>query len=175
LIFSSVFGDNIEQVRDEERRLFYVALTRAVEHLFILTETNNISPFLEELKSRTNIPSLNWSDYPPLVGATQRITVRVGNQDGRGGNGTYAIQKSLRDKGYRWNSSGWKNWFRTYPAQGFSVHQYFDNADWISGAAGIEVRFYDELDKVLAIYRIDEGQWTCALTLFPISSLPRSL
>jgi DNA helicase-4 len=72
LIFTRIFGDTIKQVVDEERRLFYVALTRAVEHLFILTETNNISPFLEELKRRKNIPLLNWSDYPPLVGATQR-------------------------------------------------------------------------------------------------------
>lgn len=52
LIFTRVFGDSIEQVIEEERRLFYVALTRAVEHLFIITETNNQSPFLEELSSR---------------------------------------------------------------------------------------------------------------------------
>jgi DNA helicase-4 len=161
LIFTRVFGDSIKQVVDEERRLFYVALTRAAEHLFIFTETNNASPFLEELKCRTNIPSLTWSDYPPLIGATQHITVRVGNQDGQDKNGTYAIKKLLKDGGYHWNSTGWKNWFRTYPANGFSVHQYFDNADWISQAARIEVRFYDELETVLAIYRVDKGQWTC--------------
>ena len=163
LIFTRVFGDSIKQVVDEERRLFYVALTRAAEHLFIFTETNNASPFLEELKCRTNIPSLTWSDYPPLIGATQHITVRVGNQDGQDKNGTYAIKKLLKDGGYHWNSIGWKNWFRTYPANGFSVHQYFDNADWISQAARIEVRFYDELETVLAIYRVDKGQWTCII------------
>lgn len=175
LVFSSVFGDTMKQVVDEERRLFYVALTRAVEHLFILTETNNISPFLEELKSKKNIPSLNWSDYPPLVGSTKHITVRVGNQDGRGGNGTYAIRRLLQNEGYRWNSSGWNNWFRTYPAQSFSVHQYFDNADWISQAAGIEVRFYDDLEKTLAIYRIDRGQWTCVVNSIPDSNLQESI
>ncbi len=161
LIFSSVFGDSIEQVRDEERRLFYVALTRAAEHLFILTEKNNVSPFLEDLKSRQNIPSLNWSDYPPLVGATQRITVRVGNQDRRGTNPTRKIKDLLKNEGYSWNSSGWNNWYCTYPAQGFSTHQYFTNANWVSQAAGIEVRFCDELENALAIYHVDEGQWTC--------------
>ncbi|MEQ9372461.1 MAG: UvrD-helicase domain-containing protein [Coleofasciculus chthonoplastes F3-SA18-01] len=95
LMFARIFGDSIERVVGEERRLFYVTLTRAVEHLFILTETNNVSPFLEELKSRKTIPLLNWADYPPLVGSTQRITVKVGNQAGRDGNGTYAIKDLL--------------------------------------------------------------------------------
>lgn len=132
LIFSRVFGDTMKQVVDEERRLFYVALTRAAEHLFILTEKNNVSPFLEDLKSKQNISSLNWSDYPPIVGATQRITVMVGNQDGRGGDGTYVIKNLLKAECYHWNSSGWQNWYRTYPTQGFSVPQYFGNTDWIS-------------------------------------------
>ncbi len=161
LMFTRVFGDSIERVVDEERRLFYVALTRAVEHLFILTETNSVSPFLEELISRKPISSLNWSDYPPMVGATQRITVRVGNQDGRGGNGTYAIKDLLKAEGYRWNTIAWKAWCRTYPAQNFSVQQFFDNAEWISRAVGIEVRFDDDFEKMLAVYRVDRGQCTC--------------
>ncbi|MEH2330129.1 3'-5' exonuclease [Nostoc sp.] len=79
LMFNRVFGDSIEQVVDEDRRLFYVALTRAVEQLFILTETKNLSPFVEELKSRKRINLLDWLDYPPFVGSIQRITVKVGN------------------------------------------------------------------------------------------------
>ena len=47
-IFTRVFGDSIEHLTDEERRLFYVALTRAKEELYILTENNNPSPFLED-------------------------------------------------------------------------------------------------------------------------------
>lgn len=162
LMFTRIFGDSIERVVDEERRLFYVALTRAVEHLFILTETNNVSPFLEELNSRKTIPSLNWSDYPPLVSSRQRITVKVRNQDGRGGNGTYAIKDLLKAEGYNWNSR-LKAWCRTYPAQHFSIEQLLDNAVWISRAVGIEVQFYDEFEKILAIYRVDRGQWTCII------------
>lgn len=45
----------------QERRLFYVAITRAVEHLFIITETNNISPFLEDLQ-KSNLISTLGSD-----------------------------------------------------------------------------------------------------------------
>lgn len=163
LMFSRIFGDSIEQVVDEERRLFYVTLTRAVEHLFILTETKNLSPFLEELKSRKRISLLDWLDYPPFVRSIQRITVKVGNQAGKGGNGTYAIKHLLNAEGYIWRAIEWSAWCSTYPAQDFSIQQYFDNAQWIYQAAGIEVRFYDDLENMLAKYHVDRGQYIAAI------------
>ena len=41
-----VFGDTIDKTIDEERRLFYVACTRAKNALFILTEEKNETEFL---------------------------------------------------------------------------------------------------------------------------------
>jgi DNA helicase IV len=174
LMFSRVFGDSIEGVVDEERRLFYVALTRAVERLFIVTETNKLSPFLEELKSRKNITLLDWLDYPPFVGTIQRIVVKVGNQTGQARKGTYTIKDLLKAEGYSWNITGWQAWCRTYPAQDFSIEQYFDNAQWISNATGIEVRFYDDLENILAIYRIDGGQCTPVINNIPELELPKT-
>ncbi len=43
------FGVTEKDVLDEERRLFYVALTRAAEKLYLLTEQERESPFLQEL------------------------------------------------------------------------------------------------------------------------------
>lgn len=37
---------------EEERRLFYVAITRASKNLDILTQSNNISPFINEIESQ---------------------------------------------------------------------------------------------------------------------------
>jgi DNA helicase IV len=59
LMLARVFGDSIERVIAEERRLFYVALTRVVERLFILTEKNNFSPFLEDLRNSIYLSSLD--------------------------------------------------------------------------------------------------------------------
>lgn len=167
LMFSRIFGDSIEQVVDEDRRLFYVALTRAIEHLFILTETKNLSPFLEELKSRKRINLLDWLDYPPFVGSIQRITVKVGNQAGQGITPTIKIKHLLNAEGYTWRVIEWSAWCCTYPAQDFSIQQYFDNAQWISHAAGIEVRFYDDLENMLAKYHVDRGQYIPVINNIP--------
>jgi DNA helicase-4 len=45
----TIFGQSEIDVLEEERRLFYVAITRAKERLYILTEQGRESPFLQEL------------------------------------------------------------------------------------------------------------------------------
>lgn len=46
---------------EEERRLFYVALTRAADHLFLITEAGNESMFISE------IPASNKSSVTPSI------------------------------------------------------------------------------------------------------------
>ena len=45
-----IFGQSNEEILDEERRLFYVAITRAREKLFILSERDNESEYLKVFK-----------------------------------------------------------------------------------------------------------------------------
>jgi len=48
---------------EEERRLFYVAITRASKNLDILTQSNNMSPFVKEIESHLEkAESLNLSN-----------------------------------------------------------------------------------------------------------------
>lgn len=81
-IFTCIFESTVERVTAEERRLFYVALTRAEEDLFILTEAGNVSPFLEELEGKIEMSRLEWLDYPaPAPPSSDAIiTITVGNQ-----------------------------------------------------------------------------------------------
>ena len=50
----ALFGRNATDIVAEEKRLFYVALTRAKEKVYILTEHKRESPFLNELPAFTN-------------------------------------------------------------------------------------------------------------------------
>jgi DNA helicase-4 len=66
------FGDSVEQAEADERRLFYVAITRAEERLVLLSETgrDNDSPYLDtfrDLIETTRVPKV-------LVKPPQAIT-----------------------------------------------------------------------------------------------------
>jgi len=59
-IFQVVKKANHDLLMEEERRLFYVAITRAKDKLFLITEKGNESSFLKEIPDiftvRTSIP-----------------------------------------------------------------------------------------------------------------------
>ena len=93
------------------------------------------------------------------MGTIRYITVKIGNQDGKGSNGTIAIKDLLKAEGYIWKPEVWPAWCRTYPAEGFSIPEYFDNANWISQAVGIEVRFYDDGENKSEVYRVNQGKY----------------
>ena len=159
-IFTRIFGNTIESITAEERRLFYVALTRAEEDLFIVTETDNVSPLLEDLQSNIKLPFLEWSDYPAQLSPSSDaiITIRVGDQAGGSKKGTYAIKDVLRAEGYRWDGKS-KVWHATEPAAGFSFAEFQNTVKWRDDADGIEVRFYDYSDTEIGQYHVDKGQW----------------
>lgn len=48
-IFQLVKEENIDRLEEEERRLFYVALTRAREAVYLISEIGNESPFIDEI------------------------------------------------------------------------------------------------------------------------------
>ena len=63
-IFQVVKQDNIAHLLEEERRLFYVAVTRAKEQLYLVTEVGNESQFIAEMHEshleRGNFVTLNY-------------------------------------------------------------------------------------------------------------------
>lgn len=67
------FGISVKDTLAEERRLFYVAVTRAEHRLMLLSETENKSPFLEELGISNGTKGLI-----PLARLGERIHVQLG-------------------------------------------------------------------------------------------------
>jgi superfamily I DNA/RNA helicase len=64
-IFQVIKKANHDQLLEEERRLFYVAITRAKDKLFLITEKGNESGFLKEIPDSFTVKTTTL--LPPIV------------------------------------------------------------------------------------------------------------
>ncbi len=157
-IFTRVLGDSIEKIISEERRLFYVALTRAVDTLIILTERRSCSPFLEGVMSRKTLDRIDWNTFPPVKDKNSRLTVRVGNLNKYNNSATYAIKDQLKASGYRWDSKN-KVWQKSFSEEDFSIEVLKDSI-WSTVANEIYVQIVDDHEALVDEYAIHSGQWS---------------
>lgn len=107
-VFLRVFGDSASSIEAEERRLFYVAVTRAKKTLLLMTEGSRVSPFLYEVQRHRSIDAVNWTTLKPaaaLDGGT--VEIRVHN--------AYDVKDMLKREGFRFNAGG-KFWARSFPS-----------------------------------------------------------
>lgn len=162
-IFQRLFGESIETITAESRRLFYVALTRAIDTLVIFTEKDRKSPFLEDVERQMYLASIDWRRYPAVSASSDRLKVYVGNQTYRGSKPTVDIKDLLKQEGYGASklNGNWFSWMKTFPVDGFSLGD-LTNSTWSPRAVGVEVRILDEQDNLVGIYLVDHGVWTAS-------------
>lgn len=161
-IFSRILGDSLEKIVEEERRLLYVALTRAADTLVIVTDGRNKSPFLVELERQMPLVAIDWGEYPPARAMTTRLVVKIGNQERRGGAPTFAIKDLLQASGYQWHSGGRPGWAKSFSAGGFRP-ETLKSEVWSEAADGIDVRIFDDTETLVARFLIDDGKWSCVM------------
>lgn len=70
-VFSRILGEHSSQIEEDERRLFYVALTRAKDTLILVTEGQRESPFIKEIARWVQPTRLRWDTLPPASGLEQ--------------------------------------------------------------------------------------------------------
>lgn len=173
-IFLRLFGDSMERLINDERRLFYVALTRASDQLFIITSNKDKTIFLDNSSLREinygligfhseNDNSLRWDQFPPPPSLESRIVIRMSSLNGYSSSPTYKIKDLLKADGfqykYQWNQR--KVWGKMLSQKKLSFSEIINNACWSSGAEGLSVLFHNENDEPLACYYYMNGRWYC--------------
>jgi len=163
-VFNRIFGDDEIKLFEDERRLLYVALTRAKNELFIVTDSFNSSPFIAGLTKTMQLKEVNWANYPVPMNEDRFILVRVTNQKDRGSSPTKEINEFLKSEGYRFDGN-LMCWYKVELIQTFladgSRLQYLNERNWSSQANGIEVNFCNEQGISKAAYLANNGKWTC--------------
>jgi len=165
--FSRILGDSLDKITKEERRLFYVALTRAIQQLIIITDKTSKSPFLDNLIGTSKIQPVEWASFPPMSDETsQRLVVRVGVQEGLGSNPTFRIKDFLKASGYEFQSTGWTSWVKSFPTNGFTV-EVLKKEVWAEQADGVEIQIFDDREMLIGRYIVNSGEWRCIVNNLP--------
>lgn len=171
-IFARILGESIQQVDDENRRLFYVALTRAKENLFIITETGKTSPYLEDISEHIKIPEIDWDKYPPVIGATDYFVVRISGS-------FYELTDEFKADGYQFRRfRGKPVREKLYQRASFSI-QMLHSTPWSHKAVEVpendcepwmskllessgevfDVCVLDENDRTIELYSVSKNGW----------------
>ena len=130
--YQRLFGDTADKIREEERRLFYVALTRAVSSLDIINakDEEDESPFLISLENRVRHGS--WDSLPPpRPTGEETVMIRVSGK-------TYPIRQILKDQQYRWNQPD-KCWQKSLPATELPDYATLESEPWFQAEVIVEV------------------------------------
>lgn len=155
-VFNKIFGDSIESIVKEERRLFYVALTRAVNTLIIFTNSSEESYFLSDIRNTIQLKELNWSLYSPAVELDEdkrRLIVQVTKQR------PFEVKEQLKAEKYQWHSVK-KTWERDFPSNNFDIH-VIENQVWASYAESAEVSVLNDKNELEYKYELHCGNWLC--------------
>ena len=168
-IFNRIFGDDESKLFEDERRLLYVAITRAKNELFIVTDSFDSSLFIAGLTKTMQLKEVDWANYPVPMTEERFILVKVSNQQGRGSSPTREINEFLKSESYRFDGI-LMCWYKVELIQTFladgSRLQYLNERNWSSQANGIEVNFCNELGISKASYLANNGKWTCNFDSF---------
>lgn len=157
-VFFQLFGDSLSSIVDAERRLLYVALTRAANELLVITEGSVLSPFLEEIERTSRFPRLDWRDYPGVVKEDPAtFTVLITTEPSGQAGGTYSIRHLLKSDQFRWDPAK-RAWQRRVDALTFTL-ELLQAAPWSSRADGILVTICDDRLDLVARYAVRAGTW----------------
>jgi DNA helicase-4 len=160
-VFARVLGETESEIVNESRRLFYVALTRAKHALFLVTESDRRSPFLDEISSRTSLQSINWSEFPPKSLDDGWLVVKVLG----GYESIEPLIPGLKADNFRYrdmsSSGGDRTWDRAFRLVDLP-DDFLISSPWMVCAkdarvAGIRVQFFDGLERLRASGEIVDG------------------
>ena len=144
----------------EDRRLFYVAVTRAKHQLFLITDSRRPCDFLEMNPLTNQIPRLNLEKLPQWHSESPNALIVLSNIANY--SGTFDVKDEIKASGYRWsNSSNPLNqgWFKKVEKAQFKIES-IETEVWFRLADGIKVRVVDSgSNEVIDERNIYNGVW----------------
>lgn len=155
-VFGRLFGDSEQTILEDERRLFYVAMSRAKNSLALITDVYGSKGFMEELKD--GLDTVDWDKYR-IDGEEHTLTVVV--------TGTTARTSSsleLRKSGYIFNDHSTKGpcWFKKTGSFDEVLREpWIQTSKYLTRIGSlykITIQFLDHQDRQIQEIQISEGK-----------------
>ena len=156
----------------EERRLLYVASTRAIAKLIVLTDQKEVTPFLNLQTSKELIQEIEWENLQGPISVTKQVLVLVGKSTQSQGDGTFPLRDLLKSSGYEYIPGVWSHWRKAYVASNFSIvelrEELWAQNDVSIKKSGIEVRLVVSPNVEFARFSITGDEWTPTINKFDL-------
>jgi DNA helicase-4 len=162
-VFSRILGSDLGSVMNEERRLLYVASTRAMVKLIVLTDQKEPTPFLNLQASKELIQEIKWEKLVGPASVTRQVLVLIGNSTQSRVDGTFPLKDLLKSSGYEYIPGVWSHWRKAYVASNFTLDEIRDEL-WAKEGdvilkSGVEIRLIVSPNIEFAKYQIDNNRW----------------
>ena len=171
-VFSRILGSDLSSVMDEERRLLYVASTRAIVKLIVLTDQKEITPFLDLQTNKELIQEIKWENLEGPTSVTRQVLALVGNSTQSRGDGTFPLRDLLKSSGYEYIPGVWSHWRKAYVAKNFSLdelrNELWAKEDEVIQKSGVEVRLIVNPNIEFAKYQINTNKWQTILEKYDL-------
>jgi DNA helicase-4 len=171
-VFSRILGSDLSSVMNEERRLLYVASTRAIVKLIVLTDQKEITPFLDLQTNKDLIQEIKWENLEGPTSVTRQVLALVGNSTQSRGDGTFPLRDLFKSSGYEYIPGVWSHWRKAYVASNFSIDELREELWAKKGEnvkkSGIEVRLIVSPDVEFARYSLEDDLWIPTINRFDL-------
>ena len=159
--FSQIFDDSSEKITQEERRLFYVALTRAINTLVIFTEGRGKSHFLDDIETQIRLQPSDWTAFSSVTSISgNRLVVQVKNRLGVPSSlGNFVVKNQLDANRYRDHGSK-KLWEKSFLAKNFNF-DIVRNEVCATATCQVDVSVVNNSEVELTSHHLDVGAWNC--------------
>lgn len=135
--FMEIFGDTPQKLIEEEKRLFYVALSRAKNYLVIFTSKKTKSPFLSQLG---DVDCLKWDDYSSYSCGQSNDRIELSGS-------TYDVREMIKKQKYFWDPNK-RVWYRYLDANHIDIDiNAIMDEEWVKHADDITIKRYNKENK----------------------------
>ncbi len=147
-----IFGQDYDSLIEEEKRLFYVALTRARNELILLCwESAELSTFLIKPDLINDMKKLDWSNVDQT--AISEVSMTVWSHSAA----TSVVSALLKSSGFRYYPEIQK-WRRYIDMSSFDIQNVMSE-NWAFGLNDTNVYFHFPSPKASESWQISRGKW----------------